>query len=246
MQVNFGTGYLFGIPSGANPTPVNFGVLQSVDINFDSTLKQLYGQNQFPVALGRGPMKVTGKASYAQIRAEAFNSLFFGNAAAADGGVLQANNEPGAVPAPSGPYTITVVNSATWQTNLGVVNASTGIPLKRVASAPATGQYSVAAGVYTFAAADANMAVLISYTYTNSTATYKKVTLSNQLMGSAPVFQVNLGTTYNGKVFNLQLNSCTASKLAVPFKNQDFTINDFEFEANTDAADVLGIITSSE
>jgi len=40
------------------------------------------------------------------------------------------------------------------------------LPLTKAASAPAAGQYSVAAGVYTFNSADANKAVLISYTYT--------------------------------------------------------------------------------
>ena len=34
-----------------------------------------------------------------------------------------------------------------------------------VASGPTTGQYSVSAGVYTFAAADTLLGVLISYTY---------------------------------------------------------------------------------
>ena len=43
--------------------------------------------------------------------------------------------------------------------------AATGAPLTPVAGAPGSGQYSVAAGVYTFSAGDAGAAVLISYGY---------------------------------------------------------------------------------
>lgn len=52
-----------------------------------------------------------------------------------------------------------------WQSDQGVTYAN-GTPLVPVPSSPSAGQYSVAAGVYTFAAADAGKAVLISYGYT--------------------------------------------------------------------------------
>ena len=57
----FGAGVLWATPTTdaygntiANPTPVQFGIAQevSVDVSFDT--KMLYGQNQFPVAVGRG------------------------------------------------------------------------------------------------------------------------------------------------------------------------------------------------
>lgn len=49
-----------------------------------------------------------------------------------------------------------------WASDVGVTYA-TGVALTKVASGPAVGQYSVAAGEYTFAAADEGAAVLISY-----------------------------------------------------------------------------------
>jgi hypothetical protein len=52
-----------------------------------------------------------------------------------------------------------------WASDMGVVYSATGIALRSVASAPSTGQYSVAAGVYTFSAGDAGAAVAISYGY---------------------------------------------------------------------------------
>jgi hypothetical protein len=245
MQVSFGSGSLVGIPSGSNPTPAPFGVLQSVDIDFGFTLKELYGQLQSPVAVARAAQKITGKAAVAQISARAFNTMFFNQTLTTSSGILQKNNETGTIPAPSGPYTITVANSATWSTDLGVFFSATGVQLVRVASGPTTGQYSVAAGVYTFAAADASLGVYISYLYTTASGA-SKITIGNDFMGAGPTFQINLAETYNSKVLNLQLNACTSGKLAMPFKNQDFTIMNFEFEAYADASNTVGYITTSE
>lgn len=52
-----------------------------------------------------------------------------------------------------------------WASDQGVAYALTGAALTLVASTPAEGQYSVSAGVYTFAAADASAALLVSYGY---------------------------------------------------------------------------------
>lgn len=52
-----------------------------------------------------------------------------------------------------------------WASDAGVTYVATGAALTAVASAPATGQYSVAAGVYTFAAGDAGKAVVVNYGY---------------------------------------------------------------------------------
>ncbi len=246
MEVSFGSGNMFGIPTGSNPTPGIFGVLQSVEIDIGYTLKELYGQNQSPVAVARAAQKITGKASMANINARAYNTLFVGGTlGAGTGGKLTAVNEAGTIPAVSGPYTVTVTNSATFLSDLGVVFAATGVQLTRVASGPTTGQYSVAAGVYTFAAADTLLGVLINYNYSTATGA-SMITIGNPAMGSGPTFQVNLTNTFNSKVINLQLNSCVSNKLSFPWKNQDFMISDFEFEAYADVSNVVGYLTTTE
>jgi hypothetical protein len=242
---SFGSGTLVGVRTDiANATPSQFGVLQDVQIDFSATLKELMGQNQFAVAVARSTMKVTGKIKSAKIVASVYNNLFFGQTSAT-GSLLQVVNEAGSIP--TTPYQITVVNAATFVTDLGVINAVTGIALTKVASAPATGQYSVnaATGVYTFAAADTTLAMLLSYTYTASSGA-TKITIANQLQGAAPTFQMNLAETYNSKVLNFQLNSCVANKLSFPLKNSDWTINDIEFQAFADAAGNIGYMTTSE
>jgi hypothetical protein len=243
-QYSFGSGTLVGVRTDvANATPSQFGVLQDIQIDFDATMKPLMGQNQFPVAVARSDMKVTGKIKSAKIVASVYNDLFFGQNAVT-GAILQAVNEAGAVPG-SVSYTVTVANAANFLTDLGVFYANTGLPFKKVASAPTAGQYSVSAGVYTFAAADANAAVLLSYTYSATTGA-TKITIANQLQGAAPTFQMNLAETYNSKVLNFQLNQCIASKLSFPLKNSDWTINDIEFQAFADAAGIVGYMTTSE
>lgn len=92
--------------------------------------------------------------------------------------------EGATIPATPGPYTVTVAHSAAFVQDLGVTKA--GVPMTHVASAPAAGQYSYAAGVYTFNSADQNQAIIITYRYTLDPLTYT-ITLPNLVVfGSAP------------------------------------------------------------
>ncbi len=95
-QYVFGSGQLFGIDS--NGAPVRFGALQDVSVDFSGDLKQLYGQYQFPVALGRGKSKIEIKASYGQLDVGSYNALYFGQSAGVTTGkVSQALNEAGPI-----------------------------------------------------------------------------------------------------------------------------------------------------
>lgn len=231
---SFGSGVLMGRRSDvANSTPVNFGLVQEVSIETTFNIKELYGQYQFPVAIARGTAKVQGKAKVAQISGLAFNNLFFGQSASA-AQVNLAYNETGTIPGT--PYQITVANAANFVADFGVLNALTGVPYTKVDSAPATTQYSVneATGVYTFAAADTTLGVLISYTYNINSGL--KFTLANQLLGTTPYFQAQFREVFDGKTINVTFNKCISSKLAFATKLEDFTMPDFEFGAQADAA----------
>lgn len=237
----FGSGVLLGQRTDvANSTPVNFGLVQEVtlDISFDT--KELYGQNQFPLAIGRGKAKFTGKAKVARISGLAYANLFFGQTVST-GQVATQFGESGTVG--SSPYTITVANSATWVNDFGVLYATTGLPLTRVASAPAVGQYSVAAGVYTFNASDTGKAMLLSYTYTVS-ASGEQFTVTNQLMGTTPTFQATFygKDPTTGDAMNVQIYNATASKLSQATKLDDFMIPEFDFSIFAGAnGDVMNI-----
>ena len=162
----FGSGVLIGTPSNViNPTPINFGLAQEVSIDETLELKSLYGQYNYPVAIGSGTVKTSGKAKTARFSSTALSSLYYGAAPVAGqtGSII---GEAATVPAATA-YTIQTAQHATWTADQGVIYAATGLPLKCVAAgAEALGKYSVSAGVYTFAADDASAKVLISYNYT--------------------------------------------------------------------------------
>lgn len=228
----FGSGTLWGYPLGgnlaANPTPMKFGTLQDVALDISGSLKELYGQNQFAETVARGKYKITGKAKFAQIVGKHVNDLFFGQTLNT-GQKLTALDEAQSVPA-SSPYTVTVTNAAQFTDDWGVRYSATGLPLTKVASSPVQGQYSAnSSGVYTFAAADAGAAMLITYRY--SSAAGVQLNIRQQLMGFAPSFQILLNEQYAGKQANLLLYSCVAEKLSWQTKNEDFLIPEFDFEA---------------
>lgn len=246
----FGAGKLIGIPTNlsdgsavANPTPVLLGAMQDVSLDLSVDMKTLYGAQRYPLAVGQGKGKIEIKAKYADIDAGALGSLFFGKVATAGiKGVV--TDESKTVPGTPYQVTITPPNSGTYVADLGVYDGTTGVQYTRVASAPATGQYSVAVatGIYTFAAADTGKVLKISYEYSASSTTGKIFNLTNETMGYTPSFTVLLQNQYDGKNLVVKLNRAVSGKLALPLKNEDFTISDFEAEAFADAAQNIGYI----
>ena len=243
VAINFSSGTMFATrndsAAGSNPTPVKFGILQEGSIEFDGTNKELYGTYQFPQDVARGPIKVMGKSKIAQIYSGMYD-LFFGLGITPATGVAVALNEAHTPVSTSQ----TVTNSGTFAADLGVSYAATGIPLSRVASAPSVGQYAVTAGVYTLNATD-EVPLLFSYEYGVTTG-FNEIAITNQPMGTSPTFSIILATTYKGNVMNIHLNQAISEKLTFPTKNTDYTIQEFDFQAYTDAANNLGKLTFSQ
>ena len=246
LQLNFGVGALWGERTdvtGSGIGPRQFGILQDIQVTFEFTDKPLYGQFQFPQAIARGQGKISFNAKYAQVLGSLWSDLFFGiTPATGQFGVSQL--EAAAVPAVS-TYTVTVANSATYNDDLGVVYAATALPFNRVTTPTTAGQYSVnfATGVYTFSAADASAAVLISYTYNVTTSGFK-TTITNQLQGTTPTFKLTLFKTYQGLGESLRLNACMASKLMLPNKIDDWEINELDGSAFADASGTIGYLST--
>lgn len=234
----FGSGVMTITPSGTVQTPINIGLLQEGTIEMQQEVKALYGQYKDPIALGAGTRKWTGKAKVARISGRILNALMLGGALAT--GQTSTAYEAGTVPAVS-TYTVTVSNSATWTTDQGVIYAATGLPLTRVASAPAVGQYSCAAGVYTFAAADANAKVTIAYNYTVS-ASGQSVLVPQSLLGATLSFGLNFTTIdpTTNTVFTGQFFNCVATKFSLSTKLEDFVTPEFDFMLAANAAGTPG------
>lgn len=226
---SFGSGILIAKASGANQQPVIFGALQDVTLELSGKTDKLRGQTQFPLAVARSEMDITAKAKIGYISGPIYTSLYFSGATASAGTTSLAYGEAHSVPAAT-PFTVTVTNSVTWTGDYGVVYAATGIPLTPVASGPTQGQYSVAAGVYTFAAADASAALQITYAYTSNTAG-STIVVPNSLQGVQPVFSVILQRSYNGTGERFLLSNCIAGKLSLPTQMAKFAISEVDFEA---------------
>jgi len=254
MQLAFGAGALWGNRTdvtGSGIGPDQFGVLQDVQIDWDWTTKELWGQFQFPVDIARGQGKIAGKAKFARIFGAIYGDLFFGQTPAT-GQLTISENEAATVPATT-PYTVTVANAANYVDDLGVFyasGASAGNRFTRVTTPSAAGQYSVnlATGIYTVAAADATTSLLVSYLYNSNTG--KKLVLTNQLMGYTPTFKATFYTTKTTLSvpagLSLVLNACTATKLSLPTKIDDYEIQEFDFSAFADATGAIGTLSVNE
>ncbi len=237
-MMNFGTGIAYAVPQVdsngaaiANATPVQFGELQDITLDISFEEKLLYGSKKFPIAMGQGKGKIGIKVKTATISGSVLGDLVFGGGATS-GIRAVVQNSPSNVPS-AAPYTIAAAppNSGVWATNFGILNAATGKPMICVAGTPTAGQYAVNNGVYTFAAADAGLQILMSYEYTASSTTGKTGQITNQLMGYAPSFKLALSNNFKNNSLCIVLNYCTASKLSFPFKNDDFSIPDLDISA---------------
>ncbi|ASG21411.1 hypothetical protein [Nitrospirillum viridazoti] len=248
MEFHFGAGDFFAVPLGqANPTPVHFSALSdfSIDIKFEE--KKLYGQNQFPIAVQRGKGSIDVKVKNSLVSGAMVNSLFLGTTST-PGQLLTAVNEGGQPTANS----YTAANGTTFKTDLGVAYASTAIPLQRVAANPTAGQYTVsAAGVYTFAAGDAQASagVVVSYTYTVA-AGGSTAAITSQAMGTGVQF-MGVYTTASvvagvQKRCTIQLNVCSSPDLKMAAKQDDYMVPEFGVSAYADAAGNVGVVSFAE
>ena len=232
----FSPGRFFGINNVSNPTPTRAYVPQDMSIDFKQSTKELFGEKKFSVAVAAGEMSITGKVTMGAQNVRILADLLF-NVTGTSGTIVEADKEAAAIPAT--PFQVTVANGATWTTDLGVTKTD-GTVLTRVASAPATGQYSVAAGgVYTFAAADTGNSVLISYLYTIASSG-EKLTLANAFQGPTGSFTAVMVFPYGSDQDVLTLNNAILQDHGIATKLGDFAKPTLGFMASTDSSDVLG------
>lgn len=240
----FGPGILIATRTDiANPTPVNVGYAQEFSLEAAGTIKQLYGQKQFPLVAARGTIKATGKFKSAVISGLAWNAMMYGETAFATGGFQWNVDSTFSVPAGSS-YIITAGTSTSFDADLGVKYSTSGLPLQRVSTGlEATGFYSIGVSgglpnVYTFAAGDANKALKI--TYTTLTASGQSLIVTNKMIGTTPTFQLDYYTSLNqptAKPFAVRVYGNVMEKHALGFKLEDFVIPEFDFSLFADVQD---------
>lgn len=227
----FGPGILFLTRTDvANSTPVNVGFCNELSYDMSASVKELYGQNRLPLLTAAGTMKCSGKIKAATFSGQALNSALFGGSFTAGQTSLKTN---ASTAIPTSPFTITptVPDSGTFDTDLGVVNSATGVPLTLVASGPTAGQYSHSLGVYTFSSADHSSAisVKISYAYTHTGLGGQTLVYANSLIGTNPTFQMDYSTILYGAEYNMRFYNAISTKLSMGHKLEDFAMPELDF-----------------
>jgi hypothetical protein len=223
----FGPGSLYVTRNDiAAQTPINIGYAQEFSYDESAESKELYGQNQYPLVIARGTIKASGKVKAATVSGIALNAVFNG-AAFASGQLQMVQGEAATIPGT--PFQVTVAGSATFNQDLGVRSATTGLPFAKVAAGPTTGQYSVneATGVYTFAAADTTLAVLITYAKTATGG--QLLTVTNTPIGQTPTFQIDYATSLYNKPYYARFYACVSTKLTRAHKLVDFMMPEIDF-----------------
>ena len=246
---NFGIGTVIGQRTDvAGAQPSFFGTIQDINIDFDQTLVELYGQLKLPADIAPSKLKISGKAKFARLQLNQLNNMILGNTVTTASGFDLAAAEAHTLTA----TTFTVGNGSTFITDLGVFYHSNGKQLVPVPSGVTTGSYIpgvLSTGTYTIAAGDESIQLDVYYTY--SVTTQNSMLGTNNFMGTGPLFSL---TAVNHYVNNLgvsnelaiKLNACRSSKWTFPFSNTNYTMQDFDFTAFSDSAGNWGTVVESE
>jgi hypothetical protein len=235
-----------------DPAPILVAAMQDISLDMSAELKELYGTNSFAIAIGRGKQKMGFKIKNAQIHGALWNSMYFGQTITA--GVYTNFFDIAGSAVPTTPYQVTPVTayaallagtSPAWGYDLGVRDVN-NLPLERVASSPASRQYTVASGVYTFAAADVGITYYISFNYTATSTVAKSLLIQNVPMGYAPTFQLDLIIPYQGNVFTATFPNCMQTKLGLATKLDDFSYPELDISAFAPGSANVGTLSWSQ
>lgn len=238
----------------AIPAPVNIGFAQEFSIEAAGTVKELFGQFQWPLVVARGTIKGTCKIKAATISGLAAAAVFYGGSGASTSNQIAWNVGSTFTLSTASTAAVQVGSSLTFDADLGITYAGSGLPLQRVSTgSEVVGKYSVTTGspgLYNFSAADTTGGAAggtpIKVTYTNTTSVGQSLLVTNQLIGSTPTFQIDYYTNLNqpaAKPFAVRIYTCVAQKHMIPFKLEDFAIPEFDvsFFANA-AGNVLNYV----
>src|ERR1700730_10566073 len=154
----FGPGILIDSRTDISiPAPVNVGFVNEFSIETAGTIKELYGQKQYALAVARGTIKVTGKFKAAVISGLAWNAVMFGMSSVSTGNIVWNVGSTFTISTAS-TTAMQIGSSLTFDADLGITYVSNNLPFQRVSTGnEAAGKYSVGSttpGLYNFSTAD--------------------------------------------------------------------------------------------
>jgi len=242
----FDSGTLWATPISANQkiaqsntTPIRIGNLRGIVLECENKIDPAsVGAFRHPARAWISASRIKGRAEIGVFDGRLLNQVLFGAQVSA-GARLISKDQAGVVPA-AVTYTITPTppGSGTWQDDLGVFLADDGTALTLASGTPASGEYSVASGTYTFNAAQAGENVKISYVY--SIAGGSTVTIPNGPGSEAAYFRLDLSTGYGDSAVTVRLNRVAVDRFSMPTSLERFAIGGLEFIAIADSSNEVG------
>jgi hypothetical protein len=243
-MILFGSANLVASQINANGTlqsGIVFGICQDVMVDLKVDLKELWGQKRFPEAVvdGKGSIDITVK--FARIYAAQLG-MAFGGTTSQGGGYAQAVDESHVI---SGGSSGALTNTLSTVLSYPVVTATisgTATTYVFTSGAPVAGvSYGISGNTLTFAAGDNGITVLVTYFYvTSADNTSFTTTVPNPLVGSAPVFALQISKATNNPNNNtnsqmiLSFNRVMAPGLKLDFKVDDYVVPDVNMKAFSD------------
>ena len=223
----------------ANKTPIRIGNLRGITLETRNQVNAVrVGKFIHPVNAILAEATIRGRAEIGVFDGRLINQVFFGAQAGAGARLISQDQAETVPAAPAYTITPTVPSAGTWQTDLGVILATTGVPLTITTGAPAAGEYAVAAGTYTFNAAQADEDVAISYVY--SVAGGSTIEIPNGPGAIAPAFRLDLRTGYGDGQVTVTLNRVTTDRFTMPTALEKFSLAELEFMAMADNTGSVG------
>lgn len=160
-----GGGFISIVPAGSYADPIVIAEVESFDISTSEDTADLENDAGDVIDSFVTKRTVSGSLKVKSFSAELISAVTRG--VTVSSGTKVGYQQTAAIPG-SVAYTVQVTNYATFTKDLGVINLTTGKPMKCAdAAADATsyhgGSYTVSSGTYTFHSAQATNSVLISY-----------------------------------------------------------------------------------
>lgn len=245
----FGPGILVATRTDlAINTAINVGFAQEFSIELAGTTKQLYGQKQYALVAARATIKATAKFKSAVFSGIAWNNIMFGETAFSTSAMLNWNvDSTFTIPATSA-FSVTIGTSTTFDANLGVKYAVSGLPFQRVTTGlEAAGKFSQTGNVMLFASADLSQAIKTTWTSVGTVG--QSLIITNKDIGNTPTFQLDYYTNLNqptSKPFVVRVYQLVMSKETLPFKLEDFALPEFEADIFANSSDQVMNITFPE
>lgn len=249
-RVAFGVGRLYIEPAGAM-SPIQLGVVNDVEIDIKVENKSIFGEGSFPALVADGHKTIDITAKNYQLNLAQVATDFGGGTDTVGASVeAVAFDEAGLVGPTSSPtYTLAKAGLVTAGSVALTVyvegGGSTPYPVAyQILSTgtPVAGQSAVlnaSTGVLTFAAADAGLALSVTYAYSSTAGS--SLLITNNYQNSSPTYKMRLFKRDRSPIDNstgiliADFFAVRPGGLKIPFKEGDFNDLDRTYMAYADA-----------